>query len=713
MVMELLHRTLSTGVSLGAGLCALLIISDGAAETLRSASDNLESTGGSLNSGEANLLPRSLHWDAQPVARVPRDQFGRVPEGGFINGDGELTNLAARSLFFPGLNRRERDAIAMGTAFFTILHTAEEGLGPVSNQPNCLACHRNTSELPSEDELVANDTQVSRAARTTPTNFTFTARGLDFDFITGGRATDHVDAIDDTGRTAAFTLFGDFSPSRGVFQTLSWAGDAVQQVRPSLPACVPEAIPSISEDRFLLGEVDPDTGTSQFGFRRAVGERAAPPYIGRGLMEAIPADDLIANTDLEDAEGHRSSLHVRRDFRECTGDCISGRPNQAAGEDPQLGRFGLRAAGPGILQFVLGGATTELGFTNPDRPQEPPSSSINIGRAGCEDLIPDPDIGEEIILSLRNFIRMTAPPELGEELLAVLTHPTHTFDPSTKEGMVQRGARLFGVDLVAFANRIIGPIPTGGDGRNDHAINVEDRKLNCVGCHIPVHASGKSPSEIGARHLSYKWLHLFSDLLIHDMGEVTPERRAPAPRDPLQGQLLANPRTTDSFDISRNLADDALPDQGVATGREWRTPPLWGMGKTSPPFLHDARVYLSQLTVGSTPASTVYTDTTVTNAPLVVETQDDAIKASIELHDLPAPDDAKTPENGGCPVPAGNTAGADEADVVYLNGAEDICPPYESALSRSNRSEAKEVMRRYRRLPPKDQQALIEFLKQL
>ena len=50
---------------------------------------------------------------------------------------------------------------------------------------------------------------------------------------------------------------------------------------------------------------------------------------------------------------------------------------------------------------------------------------------------------------------------------------------------------------------------------------------------------------------------------------------------------------------------------------------------------------------------------------------------------------------------------------VRYSGANDICPPYESDLSRRNRSEAREVIRRFRALSAADQQALIEFLKQL
>ena len=51
-------------------------------------------------------------------------------------------------------------------------------------------------------------------------------------------------------------------------------------------------------------------------------------------------------------------------------------------------------------------------------------------------------------------------------------------------------------------------------------------------------------------------------------------------------------------------------------------------------------------------------------------------------------------------------------DVVY-SGADDICPPYASGASQRNRSESREVIRRFRSLRAADQQAIIEFLKQL
>jgi len=192
----------------------------------------------------------------------------------------------------------------------------------------------------------------------------------------------------------------------------------------------------------------------------------------------------------------------------------------------------------------------------------------------------------------------------------------------------------------------------------------------------------------------------------------------PRPRDPLVIQRFAKTGDDDTrifttFDIPRNDADDTFSDQKAsAEGREFRTPPLMGMGRMGPPFLHDARVYLSTLTVDTTPAGTVTTNRQVTNAPLVVRNLDDSIRAAIELHDLPAPDDEKTSEapGGGCPVPSVQPGtnidyGPSPADV--------ICPAYDSAVSKVNRSDSREVIRRFRALSPRDQQALIEFLKQL
>jgi len=82
-------------------------------------------------------------------------------------------------------------------------------------------------------------------------------------------------------------------------------------------------------------------------------------------------------------------------------------------------------------------------------------------------------------------------------------------------------------------------------------------QINCAGCHTPEMQTG--PSAIAP--LSFQKARLYSDLLLHDMG--------------------------------LELADNY--PEGEATGSEWRTTPLWGLGIVenalggTPFYLHDGR----------------------------------------------------------------------------------------------------------------------------
>jgi len=54
-----------------------------------------------------------------------------------------------------------------------------------------------------------------------------------------------------------------------------------------------------------------------------------------------------------------------------------------------------------------------------------------------------------------------------------------------------------------------------------------------------------------------------------------------------------------------------------------------------------------------------------------------------------------------------------EETTNVIETAADICPAYGSTTSQTNRSDSREVIRRFRELSSEDQQAVIEFLKQL
>ncbi len=127
---------------------------------------------------------------------------------------------------------------------------------------------------------------------------------------------------------------------------------------------------------------------------------------------------------------------------------------------------------------------------------------------------------------------------------------------SDRQNGVEVGRELF--DLVVFYAQNLAVPPRRAPGRPEvlRGRALFD-KLGCAGCHTPSFTTG--PLE-GNPHLANQKIWPFTDLLLHDMGE--------------------------------GLADHR-PD-GAADGREWRTPPLWGLGLTQAVsghtyFLHDGR----------------------------------------------------------------------------------------------------------------------------
>jgi CxxC motif-containing protein (DUF1111 family) len=726
-----------------------------------------------------------------PAQRVPRDKYGVV-------GKLPLTVNDLDALVFPGTTTSEKNELLEGLQFFTKVHTPGEspltdnnGAGPMNNQPFCQGCHQNAQEAVTTPGLLGPlcingsgcASPATRAGRSTPSNFAVTS----LDLKTGGGVAPDKDvnpSFNTGGKTAAFTTFGDFTsnpnlqdlatfnnmplPTIGFFDPLDGNthnltngtsprsqpfGGFVQHVRPSVEppfvnakgACVPKPLPPMEFDTNL-------SSTNMNGFHRSVGERGAPPYRGLGLMEAVPSDDLLAYTD-QTVENGTSSLGNVATQLQCTGGlCILGRANEIPTTGNFVsgspGRFGLRANGVELLQFVVGGMQGELSLTNALNTAEsnfptlfPAGESEASEPSACLNArspTTSPEVFLSTVFSIRALMRNIAPPDFGDALLNVLhsPNPAKALSGDSIEAKVRRGAELFGIDLVAFANRTVGnPMTARGDGRDENAI-AADRQLNCVGCHTPIHKTGQSPAatfspithptEVGAENLSYVWAPIFSDLLLHKMPVIEAERLLrvkpglePLPRDPLVISRLSDNggkggrRFFDTFDLTRNLADDTFTGQkAIADGAEFRTPPLMGLGRIGAPFLHDSRVYLSKDSVNQTPAGTVTTNSAQTNAPLVVRTLDDALLAAIELHDLPAPDDNKTPKTAGagCPVPPEGT----ETNIDYGPSPQAaICPAYNTETSKNNRSDSAEVIYRFRQLSADDQQAVIEFLKQL
>jgi CxxC motif-containing protein (DUF1111 family) len=121
---------------------------------------------------------------------------------------------------------------------------------------------------------------------------------------------------------------------------------------------------------------------------------------------------------------------------------------------------------------------------------------------------------------------------------------------------VELGDDLF--KLVAFYSHNLA-VPPRRDPADPKVLKGKELfySIGCASCHKPKFVTGEAPGE---PHLSHQLIWPYTDLLLHDMGE--------------------------------GLADHR-PD-GEASGSEWRTAPLWGIGLTETVnghtlFLHDGR----------------------------------------------------------------------------------------------------------------------------
>ncbi len=114
------------------------------------------------------------------------------------------------------------------------------------------------------------------------------------------------------------------------------------------------------------------------------------------------------------------------------------------------------------------------------------------------------------------------------------------------------------IDLVVFYSQNVAvPRRRDADSQKVQRGKKIFQTIGCAACHRPSYKTGKVA---GQPHLSHQQIWPYTDLLLHDMGD--------------------------------GLADNR--PEGVASGREWRTPPLWGIGLTQTVsghsfLLHDGR----------------------------------------------------------------------------------------------------------------------------
>lgn len=216
-----------------------------------------------------------------------------------------------------------------------------------------------------------------------------------------------------------------------------------------------------------------------------VSRRLPPPVFGVGFLEALTESTILSREDPSDANG----------------DGISGRANwvtpasyvpatePGGGTAPRVGRFGRKASVSSLLQQTVEAYHQDIGMTTPQRPTE----NVNPLAPAPDGLdeAPDPEVAGNHVADVIQYMRMLAPPAPGE----------------------WTDRRRQGEALFASAR--------------------------CSACHVPAMRTGAHEIEAISNHT----IALYSDLLLHDLGDELADHR---------------------------------PD-GSADGREWRTAPLWGL----------------------------------------------------------------------------------------------------------------------------------------
>ena len=233
-----------------------------------------------------------------------------------------------------------------------------------------------------------------------------------------------------------------------------------------------------------------------------VSPRIAPQVIGLGLLEAIDEQDILNNAKQQAARS----------------DDIKGMPNRvwdAYAKKEMLGRFGWKANVASLAHQTGGAFLGDIGITSSLFPTE----NCTAAQADC---LKSPNGSEN------------GEPELSDKLFNEIVFYQAVLAPPARRNVddvrVLKGQKLF-------------------------------EQAQCAACHRPSYTTGKVPfPELSSKALEGQEIWLYTDLLLHDMGDELADRR---------------------------------PDF-KASGSQWKTPPLWGVGlipdvNNHKRLLHDGR----------------------------------------------------------------------------------------------------------------------------
>ena len=437
-----------------------------------------------------NILPRTADETARIVeVTKPTTTFSKAMrfEASSAGAATAQVRRGADAFSQPSRNIRFEDRLNfnVGNGFFRKLWVsspsstlASDGLGPVYNARSCHRCHiKNGRGHPPEDKDTNSVSMLLRVSIPAPDDDSIAEIEGYIASLPDPTYGSQLQDFAVQGHRAEYRL--DVRYSEEIIRLSD--GETV----------------SLRHPNYRAGEL----GYGALHRDAMLSPRVAPQMIGLGLLEAIPAANILALADPQDRNG----------------DGISGRANTVWSveyDQPMLGRFGLKAGSPTLRQQSASAFAGDIGVSTPLFPN---------GAGDC-----------------------------SKAQIACQKAPHGDQDP--------RGTEVdqTGLDLVTFFSRNLAvPARRNPDDPNVLLGKEVFYTTGCTACHQPnfvTHRLANQPEQ------SFQLIWPYSDMLLHDLGE--------------------------------GLADN-MPE-ALATGREWRTAPLWGIGLTKQVsghsyFLHDGR----------------------------------------------------------------------------------------------------------------------------
>lgn len=446
-----------------------------------------------------SVVPRTADETAR-IAKVtaPTGDFTKA-EPFEANGGGGTTvrardNTDAFSLVSANASFERQLQFTLGNGFFTKIWVSSpsstlvsDGLGPLFNARSCQSCHiKDGRGHPPENNADSAESIFLRVS--VPVEGTYDMSRIEA----------YLQNIDpDTQRTAPDPTYGGQMQDFGVQGHAAEYRFEVSYNDIDVPLSDGQSA-TLRSPTYTAA----DLGYGPLADDAMLSPRVTQQMIGLGLLEAIPAADILAQQDPDDADG----------------DGISGRAQFVWSDEfdrIMLGRFGHKAGKPTVREQSAAAFSGDIGISTPIF--DAPSGDCTVAQVDCLNAPNGTSGGDEVS-------------EIGTE----------------------------GLDLVTFYARNLA-VPERRNVDDPQVLRGKDvfYQSGCTSCHTPKYVTDRLDDQ---PEQSFQLIWPYTDLLLHDMGA--------------------------------GLADNR--PEGRANGREWRTPPLWGIGMTETVsghtyFLHDGR----------------------------------------------------------------------------------------------------------------------------